>query len=305
MKTGISNSLKTTMRSKTIAKIENLVDDIYKLFDPNIKHEASEENLDEFANNLKDLLRSRLGGRKERDGAVLRFSALGTPDRKLWYAAHAQDEAQEMSPKTYFKFLYGDVIEALVLFLCKESGHEVTDEQAEVEVEGVTGHIDAIIDGVVVDVKSASPFGFKKFKDNRVHEDDAFGYIPQISGYSNVLTPGESPAFLAFDKVSGELCLTRISSSITSQYDPAEKIKHQKEIVARDEPPERCYEDVPDGKSGNRKLSTPCSYCHFNNKCWADANGGYGLRTFLYSTGPRYLTNVAKEPDVYETTKGY
>ena len=41
----------------------------------------------------------------------------------------------------------------------------MTHEQAEAEVQGIKGSMDCKIDGVVTDVKSASTFGFKKFKD--------------------------------------------------------------------------------------------------------------------------------------------
>ena len=73
-----------------------------------------------------------------------------------------------------------------------------------------------------------------------------------------------------------------------------------KEVVAHDEPPARCHEAVPDGKSGNRKLGINCSYCSHKARCWADINDGQGLRTFIYSTGPRYLTDVVKLPKVHE-----
>src|SRR5690606_2590048 len=100
-----------------------------------------------FGETVKDLLRVRLGKRQQRSD-TLRFSKLGTPDRKLWYESRGERQ-EEMSPKTYLKFLYGDLIEAFVLYLCKEAGHSVTNEQEEVEVLGVKGHVDAVIDGVV------------------------------------------------------------------------------------------------------------------------------------------------------------
>jgi hypothetical protein len=273
-------------------KLETLVDDIYKLFDPTTNHNVDEHNLDKFASDVRDLLKRRLQASPERTGE-LRFSALGKKDRQLWYAAKGY-KGEDLLPQTYIKFLYGDLLEALVLFLAKEAGHDVSREQEEVEVDGIKGHIDAVIDGVVVDVKSASSFGFKKFKDGSIVEDDPFGYIDQISGYSNVLTPGLGPAFVAIDKVSGDICTTPISSSITEQHKPEERIEHLKEVIQRDEPPARCYDDVPDGKSGNRKLGTECSYCNYKHHCWDN------IRTFIYSTGPRFLTKVERAPDVFE-----
>jgi len=272
--------------------LDTLVQDVYALFDPKITHTPNEENLDEFAETIKQILRIRLSQREDVSNP-LRFSSLGRPDRQVWYMA--QGEApEELSPKTYYKFLYGDLIEALLLFLVKEAGHSVERQQEEIEVDGVLGHIDAIIDGVVVDVKSASPYGYQKFKNNTIVGDDPFGYIQQISGYSNVLTPGRGPAFLANDKVHGDICVTPVSASITAAYKPEERIAHLKEVIASDTPPDRCYPDEPDGQSGNRKLGTGCSYCTFRNRCWPD------LRTFLYSSGPRYLTTVKKVPNVPE-----
>ena len=279
-------------------KINTIPEDIYALFDPSSHHEVSEENLDSFCNGLKDLIRTRLA-KQDRDGATLRFSSLGRPDRQLWYMENTKKEDKEvLEGKTLLKFLYGDVIEQLMLLLVKESGHEVRDEQLEIEVDGVKGHIDAIIDGVTVDVKSASPQSFTKFERGTLFENDSFGYIGQISGYASVLTPETGGAFLAFDKVHGDICVLPVGTSITNGFGVRDRVAHLKEVIASPEKPPRCYSDVEDGKSGNRKLSVQCSYCAFKNAkddpCWP------GLRTFLYSSGPRHLTHVAKLPDVPE-----
>lgn len=279
----------------TSKQLDTLVDDIYALFDPEVMHEPSEENLEEVAHNIKEILRVRLAQRED-VRSPLRFSALGRQDRQIWFDAHPDGQEEELSAKTYYKFLYGDIIEQLVLFLAKEAGHSVERCQEEVEVDGILGHIDAVIDGVVVDVKSASPFGYKKFKDGSVIQDDPFGYVEQLSGYANVLTPGEEAAWVAMDKVSGDICVSRLSSSIIKDNEPAPRIAALRKVIESEEPPERCYEPVPDGSSGNRKLSTPCSYCRHKFRCYDN------LRVFSYSTGPRFLTTVAKEPNVLEIT---
>jgi hypothetical protein len=275
--------------------LDTLVEDIFTLFDENQHHEPSEENLKLLGQNIIDIMKLRLAKRDE-DREALRFSSLGKKDRQLWYMEHAKDKAEPMSSKTFFKFLYGDLLEQLLLFLAREAGHDVTREQEELEVGGVKGHIDAVIDGVVVDVKSASPYSFKKFKDGRLFDDDPFGYIGQISGYAETLTPGQGAAFLVADKVHGDIHLMKIAGETTAAYKPAERIDHLKEVLASDVEPPRCYEDVKDGESGNRKLGLNCSYCPFKQHCWRDANGGEGLRTFLYYDGPRFLTNVARRP---------
>lgn len=273
---------------------DTLVEDVYALFNPEENHEVSEENVQAFGEHVKSIVRTRLQARPETKNP-LRFSALGKPDRQIWYDAHSDQPAEEMSPKTYLKFLYGDIIEAMLLFLIKESGHEVSDEQLEIECDGVLGHIDCTVDGVVSDVKSAAPYSFAKFKNGSFYGDPfSKQYLDQLCGYSNILTPGQAPAFIVFDKVSGELATVKVSASVAEDYKPEERITHLKGMLESEQPPERCYPDEPDGKSGNRKLPTFCGYCSYKRECWP------GVRKFLYSNGPRYLSVVAKTPDVYE-----
>ena len=131
------------MTDKTL---ETLPEDVYSLFDPESDHEVSEENLDTFCENVKEILKSRLK-KQSVPSSPIRFSALGKPDRQMWYEAHPEEGTKEpMLPKVYLKFMYGAIIEEMLLFLIKEAGHDVKDEQRQVEIDGVTGHIDAIID---------------------------------------------------------------------------------------------------------------------------------------------------------------
>jgi hypothetical protein len=81
------------------------------------------------------------------------------------------------------------------------------------------------------------------------------------------------------------------------------RIQHLKKVIESTSVPDKCYTDVPDGKSGNYKLDTGCIYCNYKHDCWSDANNGKGLRTFQYSTGYRYLTKVEKEPNVDEVSE--
>lgn len=282
--------------------LKDLPKDIFNLFDPNEDHVCSEDNVKYLTDTVADVVTRRLRKVSE-PTSPLRFSALGKPDCMLWFEAHPDGTKEQMTNKTFFKFLYGDLIEAILLFLAKEAGHTVSDEQREVEVDGVKGHIDAIIDGVVVDVKSASPFGYRKFVDRSIFENDPFGYVDQLSGYATVLSSegvvtDDAPAWVANDKVSGDICVTDIPSTIVKHHNPQERIKHLKEVIASDTPPPRCAQPVADGKSGNMKLvTTPCGYCAHKYRCHP------GLRTFLYSNGPRFLTTVAKTPDVPEVER--
>lgn len=278
--------------------VDSLVEDIYALLDESTHHEPSDENLEWIGEAVKRLLRSRLSAR-EREAATLRFSSLGRPDRQLWYACHASDQAERMLPKTYFKFLYGDMIELLLLFLAKEAGHEVTHEQAEVEVDGVIGHCDAVIDGVTVDAKSASPYGYNKFVTGSYLTEDPFGYVKQISGYRFALKT-ERAGFLVANKVHGDIAFVEPSQEVLAANEPEARIQHLRGVLASEAEPPRCYPDKPEGRSGNRVLGVACSYCPFKFHCWREANGGEGLRTFVYASGPKYFTRVEREPRVQE-----
>lgn len=280
------------MRNPTLPNIKTIPEDVYALFDPNVHHECSEENLQAFATNIVEQVKQRLAKHEPAENTI-RFSNLGKPDRVHWYKANGV-KGEEMTGKTLLKFTYGAVIEELLLLLIKEAGHVVEDEQLEIEVDGVLGHIDARIDGVICDVKSAAPYSYQKFENGSLFENDAFGYIQQLSGYDAVLEGGGPPAFIAFDKVGGDICTLSIPKETVQKNDPVERIKRIKEAIKQDQPPPRCYPDEPDGKSGNMKLGTQCSYCEFKKTCWPE------VRTFLYGNGPRFLTRVVRTPDVFE-----
>jgi hypothetical protein len=279
-----------------LRNIDDLVGDIYHILDEDTSHEPSEENLDWIGEQVKSLLRTRLSSR-ERKAATLRFSSLGKPDRQLWYAQHQPEKAERLASKTYFKFLYGDLIELVLLFLTKEAGHELTHEQAEVDVDGIKGHTDGIIDGVTVDAKSASSFSFHKFVSGKFKTDDPFGYVKQLAGYRKALGT-ERAGFLVADKVHGDIAFVELDQETLAANEPGPRIEHLNEVLASKTEPARCYDDVEFGKGGNKVLSTGCSYCAFRYHCWRDANDGEGLITYNYSTGPKFFTKVEKEPRV-------
>ena len=182
-------------------QVETLVEDIYNLFNltPIDMSEAEvDKHIDTFGEMLKVHLKSFLY-EVPRDRGNLRLSAIGKPDRKLWYDVNKKLTPEQLPPSTRIKFLYGYILEELLLFCATVAGHTVTDQQREVVLEGVVGHQDSIIDGVLVDVKSASGMGFDKFKHNKLTEDDPFGYVAQISAYA-MANDLDRAAFLAINK---------------------------------------------------------------------------------------------------------
>ena len=277
--------------TKTSSKdLSSLVEDVYKVLEDceNIK----QEDISFLSEALTATIINRLSqSSKRRDH--LSLSSIGKPLRKLWYELKDPIDSSEVPPHNRLKFLYGDIIETLVLWLAKIAGHDVKDCQREIRHHGIVGHIDSIIDGEVVDVKSASQRSFMKFLLGSLADDDPFGYLAQIASYDEEVGKG-NPAFFVMNKVTGELCLYQPDRDF-DMPDTKVLIENCKAALAKDTPPEtKCYQDIPDGKSGNRCLDKGCTFCPYKKKCWEN------LRAFRYSSGIKYLTHIEKEPIVDE-----
>jgi hypothetical protein len=272
--------------------IDTLPGDIFRLFTED--HTFDEGNVEAFGKRLSEIIHNRIG--RKSGIPALRMSNLGTRClRKLWYEINQPEKGEPLDGPARLKFLYGDILEELLLFLAKESGHSVEGEQDELEINGVLGHRDAVIDGVLVDVKSASSFSFKKFADGTLAEDDAFGYLDQINAYlyasqdDPLLKEKAAAAFLAVDKTLGKITLMKTKSN---GVDYSKKVQEIRNALSQTDPPKRAYSDEPDGKSGNRKLGVNCSYCAFKQHCWPE------LQVYQYANGPRFFTKIAKPPRV-------
>lgn len=270
--------------------IHQLIPDIQGLlktkgwFDPELAREFSHEVQERLSGQFQ-------GGEKT---PSLRLSQMGPKCPKaLWHSVHTPREAEPLPPWAELKFSFGHIIEALAISLAKASGHEVTGEQDAVEVDGVVGHRDCIIDGCLVDVKSASSPSFKKFQDGSLAEKDSFGYLDQLDGYlvgshSDPLLRIKDRAYLlAIDKQLGHMCLYehRLREQSIRQ-----RIREYREVVNQSSPPAcQCGTETPD-ESGNTRLDVKSSYNPYKFSCFPH------LRTFIYSKGPVYFTKVVKHP---------
>ena len=282
--------------------LDNLIEDIYSklsVLGEGKPLDASAEDIDALGESIKEVLH-HWANPSPRSSDMLRMSNIGKPTRQLWYDLKSENESTESLPAPVFiKFLYGHLLEEVLLFLVKISGHEVGNEQKEVSVSGIKGHMDCTIDGEVVDIKTASGFAFKKFKDGTLAEQDTFGYLPQLAGYEED-EGTKKGGFLAMNKETGELALFR-----PSEFDKPnikKKIRDVKKAIKLDKPPQRCYNPEPEGSSGNMKLPKECVYCRHKFECHSDANDGLGLRVFKYSRGYSYLTQTPRPPKVIEVT---
>lgn len=279
-----------------MTEIETLIDDVADVLEDGT--EVSQEVADKYGKLFSQMLMSRLAPREVKSRGTLRMSNIGKPcDRQLWYDVNTPSE-EKLKAHVKLKFLYGDLSELLMLALVEIAGHTVEGTQDEQEIEGIKGHRDCVIDGVVTDVKSASSQAFKKFENGTLASNDSFGYIGQLQSYVHaakddpIVTRKDVGAFLVLDKTLGHFCLDMHYRD--DELDLPVMYQQKIEMVQEDTPPPRAFTDIPDGASGNMKLPTNCSYCAHNQACWP------GLRTFLYSNGPKHLTVVEKVPQVPE-----
>jgi len=280
-------------------ELSTLVDDVYETVTAITDgQEIPDELLDELGDKIKQTIKT-WATPQNRNKFTLRMSNIGRPARQLYYS-NQQTQDVKHSPDTQIKFLYGHLLEDILIFFVKLSGHGVTDEQKEVNVNGIKGHMDCKIDGEVIDIKTASNYAFRKFKNKTLREDDPFGYISQLAGYEKA-EGTDNGGFLALNKESGELAL----------YQPEEldkpNVKNlistlQEIMLSHGKAPEKCYKPVPAGLKGNMKLPTGCFYCPHKVRCNEDTNDGKGLRMFKYAKGIEYLTHVNSLPKVEEIT---
>lgn len=295
--------------SKTL---DTLVEDIHEVvetrggWDETVTKFISEGVHDVFKSHLEDDAQERVG--------ALRMSSMGRPcKRQLWYQNNTPSSGEGLPPKTLIKFLYGGMVELLLLSLAKAAGHDVAGMQDTLSIKGIKGHRDAVIDGVTVDIKSASPFSFKKFKEGLSPDSDGFGYLGQLEAYVKAghrdtprLVHPTTGAFIVLDKVSGEICVdkhefTRTLEEVEAEYESTIGLSEA------ETPPERGIKTIPDGykhkekgfvPNGNEYLDFNCAYCEFKHECWPN------LRTFMYRNGPgyapRFFSKIVKEPKAQE-----
>lgn len=259
-------------------------------------------------------------GKERLKDKILWASELGEAcNRKLWYKFHLGSDAEPIDGAAKFKFTYGHVIEEMALTYAVAAGYDVKDKQyllSEVLANGwiVRGRIDGAVsrgDGprFVVDVKSCSSAAFTKYSFSGPELSlgvDSFGYNQQLLFYDNNIAQlpsyvesdmgWKSGEFLFIDKQLGKMRSMGYPRTMASAagYRNTKGGEGFAMAMASTTPPHRGFADSVDGASGNRKLGMHCSYCQFKTTCWP------GLRAFKYSTGPRFLTKVAKAPAVPE-----
>ena len=146
----------------------------------------------------------QFGERKERD-AGLYLSAIGKCQRQLAYNLLGFEQAgKEIDARAKMVFTMGDLTELVITGLIRQVGVTLTDQQKEVAINGILGHIDGIVavggKKYLLEVKSMSSYSFDKFDKGEIDPS----YIYQVNAYMYALGLDEC-IFIGLNKDSGVL----------------------------------------------------------------------------------------------------
>jgi hypothetical protein len=266
-----------------------------------------------IAHHTLDMVNPKPYGVKSGLDRSIRMSELGEPClRKLlmkWYSPEKGSPPYAESPNAFLpvKFTYGDYIEDLFLFLAAEAGHSVGHRQHVVDARFpgtdwyLQGHMDCMIDGVVVDVKSSADVSFGKYKrEGLTTDNDTFGYLYQIDGYSYSMGTDDR-AIVFVNKHDGEIYVADrcgekfldIEKRVNSIASAADWWGHTGDLPLQLDPKVTKY---------GSQLPTVCSYCSFKYSCYngditgiiASSRPQYFVSKTITSEGYAYIKDKAK-----------
>ena len=234
----------------------------------------SEEIIDQITSDVRTALIKQFVDKRDTKFR-LRMSNIGRSYCQLWFDKNEPEKA--IAPTTNFviNMMLGDIVEAIFKGLLKAAGVSYKDGEHVTLDLGNSGEIkgtpDIIIDDMVDDIKSASPWSYQnKFKDYETLADkDSFGYVAQLAGYAKAM--GKKPnGWWVINKATGHF--KHVSSN--GKIDTNKFVVKTKQLIKDLETNKfrRCYEDVPETyrkkPSGNRKLGIECSFCSYRHSCW-------------------------------------
>lgn len=204
---------------------------------------------------------------KRVDGPALRFSGAGKCARALSYEFHGYDaNGKEQNSRSKLVFLYGDLLEALIVSLAKASGVQITacgldQKKISLTVDGVeiNGHPDGLIIGNPIhtfECKSMSDYGYQEFERGEISKD----YLVQVNLGMEAMGL-EKCVFVAINKqsgVMGERILTKDAALVKFGVDNLTSVLHSDFM----ELAPRAYEPTEKGF-----YPWNCDYCKFHTTC--------------------------------------
>jgi len=209
-----------------------------------------------------------------------RMSNIGRPLCQLQMESKGvKGEGQPYSNK--MRNTFGDLIEALSIFVMKSANIKLKNEQKKVKYKfdggEIEGRQDVEIDEKIWDIKSASPYSFdKKFGEaggfSEVARDDSFGYVSQGFLYSESQKKNFG-GWIVVNKSTGEWAVCETPASVEEHKEKAlNTAKDNYKAIKEGKPFKRCFSDVAETfrtkPTGNRVLGFVCSYCPYKLPCW-------------------------------------
>jgi hypothetical protein len=246
-----------------------VVDEIYRFIEPNADKVDIPELFKEFETELIHGVQRQLF-QKRVYKPTLRLSGIGKCLRGQAYTVAGYPK-KDINPRTKITFLMGDIVEALIVLLAKHAGVILTDEQLEVKLNGVVGHIDGIVEfggkRYLFECKSMSSFSFDKFKREGMGND--FGYVSQANSYAYALGL-DGIVWVGMNKNTGHLheevraVDAALAEKTVEDINILRACKDPKELPQFSTVAETWYKK----ETGNQILPFQCSYCDHNEVCW-------------------------------------
>jgi hypothetical protein len=250
---------------------------------------VSPSAIKDFTKECEESVERQLNKKRE---FSIRMSGLGRP--LCQQLLDRQGIKEDMDYNALFRFMFGDLVESIVVLIMEQAEVEIVAKQKPVKLtiagHEITGTLDLILRdemGVekVWDVKSASEWAFRfKYTGyggyDKIKEDDPFGYVMQghLYGEATGLPFG---GWIVVNKSSGEIVM--VEAPDWQDEDRREYMKDAERRVKRLLDPDPNF--VKPFKSefetykvkgevirtGNKTLPKICSMCGYRSHCWANS----------------------------------
>jgi hypothetical protein len=200
-------------------------------------------------------------GEREDKPKTIRLSSIGRCLRQQAYNLLGFEQTgKQIDARAKMVFFMGDLTELAVVALAKAAGCQITacgKEQKTVEIDGVLGHPDGLIDNkTLLEIKSMSSYSFDEFQQSKIDE----GYRYQCNAYMEALTLDET-CIVGLNKDAGVLHEIIIHKDPDIVKDIRARITTLK-AVSETTLPERPYAPNEDGF-----YPWQCRYCGFYKTC--------------------------------------
>jgi len=223
----------------------------------------------EFGNLCGWALKRQVMESSERKGGLY-LSSCGKCTRAQAYNFHSIEKSgKEQDSRSAIVFLYGDIIENMIVALAKTAGCDIFAtglSQLKVPIKvgdkTIIGHSDGLVfdDGIkLFECKSMSSYAFNMFQRGEINPE----YMSQINMYLEG-TKLDQCMLVAFAKDSGMLGEKLITKDPEIVKDGYRRLKEVLDSTPKKLP---MREHTFDSKG---HLPWNCTFCSFYNVCWED-----------------------------------